>query len=180
VKKARPWIRFWARMFDYTIPFTVLVILLDTGSPVWREFQWLNGLWVWFLATIVWIPIEAICVSAWGTTPGKALLNTRVTRTPYPVALKRSAIVWLHGMGAGVVIVSQVMWIISFRRLARTQTTPWDRATGSHVTHGRVGSVRAVSMIALWIFLDLLGFSLAGWFVSTFLFMPETSLQWPT
>lgn len=180
MKKGRPWVRLFARLFDTTLPFTVLIILLDTGTPLWREFQWLNVLWVWVLATIVWIPIEALCVSAWGTTPGKSLLRTRVTRQPFPSALRRAALVWAKGMGAGVVILSQVLWVRSSRYLSRTETTTWDRAAGTHVTHGPIGPVRVVSMVVIWIILDLLGFNLAGWFTSTFLFMPETSLQWPT
>ncbi len=180
MKKGRPWIRLFARLFDTTIPFTVLVIILDTGTPVWREFQWLNALWVWVLATIIWIPIEAGCVSRWGTTPGKALLNTRVTKQAYPLALKRAGLVWWRGMGGGVVILSQVLWIFGNRYLTRNGTTPWDRATGSHITHGPVGALRGVSMAVIWIILDLLGYNLAGWFAQTFLFMEETSLQWPT
>ena len=83
-------------------------------------------------------------------------------------------------MGGGVVILSQVLWINGHRYLTRNGSTPWDRLSGSHVTHGPVGALRGVSMAVIWIILDLLGYNLAGWFAQTFLFMEETSLQWPT
>lgn len=77
---------------------------------------------------------EAIAVTHWGTTPGKALLALRIrterqARPPFPAALRRAVLVWWRGLAAGVPPLMPVAAVVAGRRLAREGIAPWDRVT---------------------------------------------------
>ena len=177
----RPWVRFWARNFDYALLFTLLSLILDFTTPIWRAFFWLNILWVWLVATLLWIPIEAFSLSIWGTTPGKSLLRVHVLDhgkpLPFARAFKRAYLVWIAGLGLGIFILTQVLQILSYRDLTQQKTTRWDRACHTRVTHRDIGSVRIVLFIVLFTFIDGLGPAITGRFFYTYFFGEQVDLK---
>ena len=134
----RPWVRFWARTFDYLIVIAPLVLIVEAVIPIWRQQFLLGYLAISWVGMLLWIPVEAWALSRFGTTPGKALLRIQIEgELNYRRALRRASQVWLEGMGAGLPLVAQVTQFFAYRRLMRSHTTLWDR--GLEVTHGAIG-----------------------------------------
>src|SRR5271157_2800944 len=67
--KANPWLRFIARFFDYSLFFAILHWALPPFP--WPFFE--KFIPIEFLA---FVPVEALLLSTWGTTPGRWLLKT--------------------------------------------------------------------------------------------------------
>lgn len=153
--KGRPWVRFWARMIDYFIfgiICGVIIGIFNIPVPAYNQ-PWL-GMCVIFL----WVFIEAILVSTWGKTPGKALLHCHVrhsdgSKLSFLQALNRSFSVWWLGMGAGIPIVSLVTMIVACVKLSNLHVTTWDRTGHSVVDHEKVGFWRTIiALIIMGIF----------------------------
>src|SRR5689334_21790050 len=66
---SNPWLRFLARMFDYSLFFTALLAIswrkIETSSLVPFEY-------------FLWIPVEAAFLRWLGTTPGKWFLGIKL------------------------------------------------------------------------------------------------------
>ncbi|MCH9613155.1 MAG: hypothetical protein SP1CHLAM54_01510 [Chlamydiia bacterium] len=152
-QKARPWVRFWARIVDYFIfgiICGVIIGLLDIPTPAYNQ-PWL-GMCVIFL----WVFVEAILISTWGSTPGKALMHCHVRRTDgtklsFLSALNRSFSVWWLGVGAGIPIVSVITMIVACVKLSNLHVTTWDRTGHTVVEHKKVGFWRTIVVIAIMI-----------------------------
>jgi hypothetical protein len=64
--------RFLARVFDYLLLFTVILFILG----ICDIYLTCTKLLILMAALpCIWLPIEAVCLSLFGTTPGKALLG---------------------------------------------------------------------------------------------------------
>jgi hypothetical protein len=105
---------------------------------------------------IIWIFVEALLLSTFGTTPGKWLLKIRLislsgSPISYSSALSRSIGVWWGGLGIGVPIVSLVTLIVAHGRLTRNATTSWDKEDGFVVSHEQVGVGRTLAAIVFFI-----------------------------
>ena len=150
--QVRPWVRYWARYMDVILWSFLVGVLLAILSIE------LNGRLAEFVAGLVilasWIPVEALFLSRFGTTPGKALLRVRIQteaggRPDFRTALDRSFQAWLLGMGAGVVTLFTL--ILSYRRLRREGRAPWDQASGLVVRHEPVGPWRVAAALLCWL-----------------------------
>lgn len=163
-EQIRPWVRYWARMLD------VLLFSLPSGVVIgvfWPELiyssdpasDWALGL----IILLAWAFIEPLCLSVFGTTPGKALFRISLRlrngqKMDYSTALARSLKVWLRGMGMGLPLVSLVTLIIAHGKLKRGGVTTWDADGGFEVVHRPVGVGRALAAIAFFVvFLMLVG-----------------------
>ena len=150
--KPRIWVRYWARMLDYLFfGFICGVIIGIFDIPIPEYNQPFLGLGIIFL----WVFLEAIFVSTWGTTPGKWMLKSRVRtsngkKLSFLNALNRSFGVWWLGMGAGLPIVSLVTMIVAAVKLSNTQVTTWDRTGHFRVEHGKVGWFRTVIVVIIF------------------------------
>lgn len=160
VSQIRPWVRYWARMFDIYVAGIVGGIIVGIVSPHTldqRDSQQLFALVVIFM----WAFVESIFLSVAGRTPGKWLLRTRVVplsggKPTYSVALSRSLKVWWRGLGIGFPIASLITLIIAHGRLTKNGTTSWDKDDGFTVIHERIGAVRVtLVVIAFAIFIAL-------------------------
>ena len=158
----RPWHRLAARMFDYAIWGLVLALLLSQlralgvlPESVARALP--HPLLAPILITLSWAPIEALLITAVGTTPGKWLFGIylqfsisdayarRDTRSQLARAMKRALRVWVQGVGCGFPLVAPFLVAIAFERLAENQETDWDFAEDCLVTHGPAGVVNTVT-----------------------------------
>jgi len=153
-EQARPWLRYWARFVD----MYVLIILIVVFMLLFRAFG-IDGKFLNFFPEIImdiiilflFIFLEALFLSTWGTTIGKALFKIRVrnidgTKLSYKEALKRSFLVFYLGQGMGIPIFTIIVGIMSYNKLQKNGTTSWD--DGYYiVSHQILGKIRATLLI---------------------------------
>ncbi len=151
--QVRPWVRYWARIFDFLL---FAVIFGAVGVVIWPEFEEMNDTLLGILLLLGYNFVEPMMFAAVGTTPFKALLRVRVrnndgTKLSYQRALRRTFSVWLRGQGLGVPIIALFTSITSYNRLTRDSITWWDRDGGFTVTHQTVAWWRWLLLIALFV-----------------------------
>lgn len=151
--RVRPWIRYWARMLDLYL-FGALAGLAyalgHAGAFSAAGEDQAFGL----VATLGWVFTEAGLLAAFGTTPGKYLLNIRLvppgdpaSPAAYGTALTRSFRVWWRGIGAGIPLIAFVTMLVAHRRLTRQGACSWDRDGGWRIVHGPVGFARGAAAV---------------------------------
>jgi len=155
ITQVNPWIRCLARFFDYALFF---LFLLSTRK--WFHGQLPFGKYERLIPFefFVWIPIEAILLSTWGTTPGKFFLKTRLkagkkNRLDFMTALRRSFSVWFRGLGMGIIGLNFFCLMIAYNKLKLLHITSWDRDDHILVTHYPIGRWR----IYLAVFVAVVG-----------------------
>ena len=158
----RPWHRLAARLFDYAIWGLVLALLLSQlralGVVPDGTARWLaHPLVASILITASFVPIEALLITAVGTTPGKWLFGVYVqfsisdayarrdTRTQLVRGARRALRVWCQGVGCGFPLVAPILIAIAHERLLQHQETDWDFAEDCLVTQGPAGVVNTVT-----------------------------------
>lgn len=177
-RRARPFIRFWARMFDYTL-VSVLVFQLasyempqpiqgeafqEMMSRYLREMQKPEALLLartLFFSLIGWHLIEAALVHLVGTTPGKAIFGMRVKtlageRLPLLTSLGRSFYVYVLGVGFYQYPFILIGMAFSLIRLTRTGQCLWDQHLKAKVEQPPLGAVRIVLAVCAFFALLLL------------------------
>ena len=158
----RPWHRLAARMFDYSIWGLVLALLLaqlralgvlSGGASYWLTHPLLAPI----LITASWIPIEALLITAVGTTPGKWLFGIylqfsisnayarRDTMAQLLRGVRRATRVWIEGVACGFPLLAPVLVAVAYEKLAERQETDWDFAEDCLVTHSPAGVVNTVT-----------------------------------
>lgn len=158
--RPHPWIRFFARGLDATV---VMMTLSVVGMVVFRGNYPVPALVVYAVMAVISVFIEALMLSAWGTTPGKAFLGIKVetgsgTKPTYSQALSRSFLVWLIGQGLFIPLVSLITEIVAYSKLSAEGQTVWDRMTALRVRHKPCGAGRVVGGLFLaWGYAMLLG-----------------------
>jgi uncharacterized RDD family membrane protein YckC len=175
---ARPFVRFWARMFDYTL---VSVVVFQLSAPVFTPPQpgesvtqtlerYLSEMGrpeaiilarTLFFAMLGWQALEAVLVHLFGTTPGKALLGIRIVdaegdRVPLARSLGRAFAVYVLGAGFYQFPFILIGMVFSFFRLTATGISLWDQHLRTRVEHAPLGPVRI--MLAIGAFFVLLTF----------------------
>ena len=110
----------------------------------------------WFVV-LMWVFVEPLCLSVFGTTPGKWLLRIRLVcngnqELSYGRALKRSVMVWWRGLGAGVPLINLITLIVAFSKLKHQGQTSWDADGDFTVTHTNIGVGRTVLVFVLMFF----------------------------
>jgi uncharacterized RDD family membrane protein YckC len=158
----RPWHRLAARLFDYAIWGLLLALLLSQLRAVGvippDTAAWLtHPLVAPILITLSFVPIEALLITAVGTTPGKWLFGIylqfsisnayarRDTGTQLRRALARALRVWFEGVGCGFPLLAPLLVALAYERLIEHQETNWDFAADCLVTHGPAGVVNTVT-----------------------------------
>jgi len=155
-EQARPWLRYWARMVDM---YVFMIILMLVFIPLFRIFgidseflDFFPEIIVDIIILFLFIFIEALFLSTWGTTIGKALFKIRVRnidgiKLSYTEALKRSFLVFYLGQGMGIPIFIIIVGIMSYNKLQKDGITSWD--DGYYiVSHQILGKIRATLLIA--------------------------------
>ncbi len=155
-EKGRPFIRFFARIFDYMlvsavawqfcdvppIPETITPMdLLKNDGTVISEEALIALAKIHYAALLIWQFIEGLLMHTWGTTPGKAIFNVRMTArdgSPLPLVkgLGRSFLVWFAGFGLGLFPFNLIGMAIGLFMLLFTGATFWDRQLEVKVHHG--------------------------------------------
>ena len=161
VSQVRPWVRYWARMFDiYFFSLPAGFVLGIIAPSVLKIPEIFLGMLVIF----IWILVESSLLSTWGTTPGKWLLKTTLRdstggKLSFSSALTRSFSVWGRGLGIGFPIASLITLIIAHNSLLKEGITSWDREGSFVISHNRIGPIRIIVLILF--FIGFIGFLIA-------------------
>lgn len=180
----RPLIRFWARMFDYTL---VSVIVFYFSGPVIPQIQldenfndalarhmdamrkpesvlFLKAL---FFSLLSWHFLEAVLIHLFGSTPGKAVFGIRVRRAngervPMLLSLGRSFYVYLLGVGFYQFPFILIGAGFSYFRLITTGRCLWDSHLGLRVEHSHLSPARILlAIFAFFILFALQSFAIS-------------------
>ncbi len=136
--KPRPWLRYWARSIDILIGCFIVAYSWSYIHP--SSYSALVEYVYEYLLTGVlygiWLFVEALIVSMFGTTPGKWLFNLYVldregNKLNYSLALKRSFLVLYRGLGLGIPIVALFTSIKAYGKLTSNIFTSWDLDCGT-------------------------------------------------
>lgn len=166
VREVRPWVRYFARITDYSIMGLAFGFMagLFFGPYV---FDGVPEIVLNILMIFIWVFIEAGLLSSWGTTPGKWLFKTTIRtesgeKPVFSRALDRSFSVWLKGMGMGIPFISLITLLMAYDKLTKDHTTTWDKEAGLVVLHEEIGIPRLILIVLLFIlflYLIILGYS---------------------
>ncbi len=155
----RPWVRYWARLIDLflfnLLSSFVLGILYPSALKI-------NSMLVTIILMFVYVFVEPIMLTSWGTTLGKALLRVKIRKSngskpTYAEALVRSVSVWVRGLGLGIPLVILITLIIEYKKLIKNGITTWDRGGDFNVSHGHIGPIRKIIVVFIFISLGLIG-----------------------
>lgn len=148
ITEVHPWRRYFARIFDFMIVMPLWLIILVSFSPktplVFTMFN-LNEFWFGVISIFLYVVfVEPAMLSAFGTTPGKALLKISVVdysgnKISYGTAMKRNLQLWIRGLGIGFPIITAVTMLISYNRLNNLGITDWDEKYNIKILHGEIG-----------------------------------------
>ena len=156
-RQIRPWIRFGARYIDLCISASACGLIWNTiGPPVNTKFV-VNCI----LYAFLWVPVEALLLSTWGTTPGKWLLRTTLrdstgNKLKFSVALNRSLYVWAWGLGIGYPYATLVAEFFAYLELQDKGMTRWDREGRFRISHGTIGTYGVILRIVLLVCLTMI------------------------
>ncbi len=169
-----PWRRFFARFIDtilFVYPLYYIGFDLSDSIHILTNTLYIPIISIVIMNTL-WIPLEAMCITYFGATPGKWLFGIRVkdrsgSRLIFSSAIKRTLYMYVVGAGLGLPIVTIFTLFFSFTRLLQTGTTVWDAANNSVVTHTPWGYIRTfccvITVFAAFVF----------YFYSTTLYMED-------
>ena len=158
IAQVRPWVRYWARTLDICLFSFPIGLLLGIFAPRFT-MQIGNDYLFGIVSIFIYVFIEALLLSTFGTTPGKWLFRINLAHASgksisYSQGLARSLKVWWRGLGICFPIVCLVTQIIANERLKRFGITSWDREGGFVLSHEKIGIGRIlVAIVILFIFL---------------------------
>ena len=151
VKQVRPWVRFWARGFDMFIFYsTFSIVCLVIGVRIQIPTSYVIGM----ILSAMWVAVEPFFLSQLGATPGKLLLQTRVTHQDgtllsYGEAFKRSVRVWIFGEALYIPVVHLIALANAYGKLSRTGITAWDKNGRFLVRHSPIGAARVIVIVTI-------------------------------
>lgn len=154
VAQVRPWVRYWARMFDIYLVAIVGGIAIGIFNPDALNKPGSDQL-VGLIVVFGWVFLESLLLSTTGTTPGKWLFKTRLIppsgeKPNYSTALSRSFKVWWRGLGIGFPLVSLITLLVAHGKLTKNGITTWDKDDGFTVVHDRIGPLRVIVAVAFF------------------------------
>lgn len=156
-----PWPRFWARTLELLLFYAFLAGLLYflQGAMPSDAIANLSNIlatpmYSGLFAYALWIPIEALMVASFGTTPIRALFGISYRTlagkpVPLRMAFKRSFFSALMGDAAGLPLINFLFRACAFFGLRKHRATYWDRLAGTQVIHVEWGVPRWVALYGM-------------------------------
>lgn len=154
-----PWRRFFARTVDLFTGGILVFFLFSIAIGYFfprkvDDFIELvdNPIIAAFVLYLLWIPFEALLISATSTTFAKWIFGIHVRsktgdNLSYIDALKRVFLVFIQGEGLGIPLITLFTRISAYKRLTKTGTTLWDISVDSVVTYKKWSIVRKISSV---------------------------------
>lgn len=171
----RPWLRLGARLTDLLVCIFVMagvasaIPALAARMPTDpTTISTADQFLMTAVLGVLVVLLEGLLLHLFGTTPGKSLFAVRVTtaeggRLSLGQSFQRAVRAWVLGMGAGLPILTILVPIASYFRLASRGRTTWDEAMDLRVEHGEVTPGRALAIAGFLIMLLLmLGSAMSG------------------
>lgn len=161
----RPWVRFFAKVFDMSLAAAPVIALAPAMFP-------LGGLEALLLQILMgglaWLVIEPLVLAVFQTTPGRALLSTKLIyekgqKIPLGAAYDRTLRVYIKGMGLGLPIIYLFTYFVAYRHLMTHGTTSWDQDGGFEVRHGKISRLRIMLMVLIYTSLIVFGALTSAW-----------------
>lgn len=130
---------------DHQLPDWITAVLFNPElSPLQQQVNW------GFFSALLWVILEPMSLSIFGTTPGKALFRLRlVSDNNEPNYWGRSIAVWAAGVGFNIPVVSFFTILNAGTRLKQKGKTDWDRWTGFSVEAEPLSIIRIVALTVL-------------------------------
>jgi len=153
ISTPRPWVRYFARSIDVLSFSLMLGVLIGIFAPNLLDTP---DIVLGFVIAFVWIFIETLLLSSIGTTLGKWLLCVNLTnrdgnKLSFIESFKRSICVWFNGLGMGIPLITMLTQWSAYSKLQKQNITSWDKNNDFIVTHGKVGFIRKLAAIILFI-----------------------------
>jgi uncharacterized RDD family membrane protein YckC len=138
---ATAWQRFWSKTLDITLWSLLIGLTIALTYPEMFAADIFNepsGR----VIDIVLLPfafvLDAVVQSAFGSTPGRALMGIRVEmlnrqRLSLGTALARAVRVWCFGAALGIPIAALFTYKVNFDKLKQGCLTSWDEKLGTRV-----------------------------------------------
>lgn len=135
--QVRPWIRYWARSFDFLL---FSVIFGGAAAIFMPGIESVNDTLFGILLLFAYNFAEPAMLALFGTTPFKALLCVRVrnqdgSKLSYVQGLRRMMTMWVNGQGLGIPLVQLFACLHAYNRLTKEGITSWDKAGPFTVSH---------------------------------------------
>jgi len=163
--QVRPWVRFWARTIDTTILGLLLGYVWISFIPEFYSLarNYALGYVYSILNFLVWALIEAYFLSKWGCTPGKWILNIKVSdnsgnNLSYSKAIKRVMLVLFYGEGLLIPFVSFIANIIAYFKLTDSGITKWDKKMEVVVSHNKIEIYKVLLAVLIIIGVQTISF----------------------
>lgn len=159
------WRRLGARWFDNLVYQTILVTFFRIGGiPIFPDLDQPPSGWTIIALLLPVIIMEAALISSIGLTPGKWLLNLRVTNHKGGLlttgqAMMRSMRVWVLGMGMREPIILIFGHLFNFWIVKKRGAPLWDLTTGFRVS-GKELTPQRVTLFWVMFFLLFVAFSM--------------------
>jgi hypothetical protein len=161
-RQIRPWVRFFARSLDGALVGFFVILIFAICVPyagldtLIKDPYDTKTLIFWGVIMFAWCFLEALFLSVFGATLGKALLRVSVRNIDgslpdYGTALLRSLDVWARGNCCGIPIAGSIAQIVGYNTLTKEGNATWDRVRGLKVSHGEIGALRISLLIAVWL-----------------------------
>ena len=154
-----PWRRFFARWLDEGLVEALLCGALVLGFGV--DLEMLSVWTQWLLTFLVWallLPLEALCISRWGATPGKALMGIAVLDEEgrllsFGRAAERAWGVFRYGAGYNIPLYTVYRGWQSYKEIKEGRGAEWDdrgvTVTAKPYRHGRTVAYGAAILALL-------------------------------
>lgn len=142
--QSSPWTRFLARLLDYSLFYSLLILPFFFASLIENDLIHLAAI---YLLPLLWVPLEAVFTSLLGTTPGKFLFgiflkNTENKKIPFSKALKRAFKVWYKGVFGNLPLIN-LYWIVKrFLEIRKNGFLSFDKDAGIVLVQKRKRSFR--------------------------------------
>lgn len=155
---ARPWSRFWARIFDIFLYSFPIGLALGLIFPTLFEASWTQGragaYVLGFLALPLVMILDAAVIAMTGTSPGKAIAGLKVRdldgrKLTFETAARRNLQVYWKGLAIGLPILNLVAYGSGYSAVKEAGLTSWDEDTGTRVLAVEGGEYRIV-LIAIF------------------------------
>jgi hypothetical protein len=143
----RPLVRTLARFLDLSLCSLFLITLVSIFLP--KFIVDLSGVTIFILSLILWILMEPVILTIFGTTLGKAFLNAKLRtvngeQIDFVTAFQRSIFVNAAGMGFGLPIINFICFYFSYSDLKKNGKSTWDQQIGTVVLYGKVSPTRLI------------------------------------
>lgn len=151
----RPWRRYLARTFDYSILGIILgYILAFVPLEIIRAIYSVEYIIV--IIPFINIFVEAFLISKTGTTIGKWIFSISIKSDSghllsFTQSFYRSCLVWIIGLGFGIQLVQTFTQIYAFFDLYGEGKSKWDRMVKSEIIYGEIEIGKVLTAIFFFV-----------------------------